>query len=343
MRSVVVTLTSAMLAVVTPAVYAAPQPSVAVRTTTLRWHALSQTITAFGIVEPDPTALTTIDATAAAFVRQVEVTLGQPVHRGEPLLVMRTAPSARARYLSARAEVRYARRALARARELLKQKLATRAEVDAAENALQKAKAVFAALQELGAGKTTRVIRAPFTGIVSRLPIKPGDAVKAGTQLLQLARRDRLAIALGVEPEEVRQVRVGMPVVLTPLFGRQAGVEAKINQVDAVVNPSTRLVDVIVHLRDADAMAFLPGMRVKGTITLSTHHLLAVPRSAILRDEKGAYLFVVKVDKARRVDVRVGLKGGGLVGVRGDLKAGERVVIEGNYELSNGMPVRQAP
>lgn len=326
-----------------PAALAAARPTVQVRTAKIRRHRLSHTVTAFGTVRPDPTAQTTMDATFPAFVQRVDVTLGQPVHAGDPLLVLRTAPTARARFLSARAEVRYARRLLKRKRELLNQKLATRADVDSAENALQKAKAAYAAQQELGTGRRVRIITAPFTGIVAGLSVRPGNEVQAGSQLFQLARRDRLQVALGVEPDEADHVHHGMTVRIMPLFGAGRGVTATVARVNAVVDPKTRLVDVIVHLRDGRAKPFLPGMRVKGTITLSTRRSLAVPRSAVLRDNRGDYVFIVRHGRAHRVAVRKGLENGSLVGVRGRLKAGQQVVVQGNYELSDGMRVRPAP
>ncbi len=314
-----------------------------VRTASVQEHRLTDTVTAFGTVRPDPEAQTTMDAGYTAFVQRVYVTLGQPVHKGDPLLQLRTAPSSRAAYLSAQASVRYAREELDRKRRLLGEKLATHADVDAARKALETAKAAFAAQQELGTGKVMRVIRAPFTGIVSELPVKPGNEVQVGTQLFQLARRDRLEVALGIEPDEVIRVHAGAPVSVTPIFGSGKGVQTEVSQVNAVVDPGTRLVDVIVRLTGPLARPFLPGMRVKGALTVKVENALAVPRSAVLRDDSGAYLFVVRAGKAHRVAVRPGMETGGLVGVSGDLKAGDQVVVQGNYELSDGMSVRAAP
>ncbi|MEJ2686722.1 MAG: efflux RND transporter periplasmic adaptor subunit [Gammaproteobacteria bacterium] len=337
------TLTAIMLLLAAPALWAAGGPSVQVRTATVAKHRLADTITAFGTVRPDPEAQTTMDASYTAFVQRVYVTLGQPVHKGDPLLQLRTAPSARAAYLSAQANVRYARLELQRKRRLLHEKLATHSDVDAARKALETAKAAFAAQQELGTGKLTRIIKAPFTGIVSQLPVKPGNEVQVGTQLFQLARRDRLEVALGVEPDEESRVHGGQQVLVQPLFGNGGGVRTSVSQVNAVVDPNTRLVDVIVRLTGKQAQSFLPGMRVQGTLTLKARDTLAVPRSAVLHDSKGNYLFVVRAGKAHRVNVRTGLESGGLIGVRGTLQAGEQVVVQGNYELSDGMAVRLAP
>ena len=339
------TLTAIMLLLAAPALWAAGGPSVQVRTATVAKHRLADTITAFGTVRPDPEAQTTMDASYTAFVQRVYVTLGQPVHKGDPLLQLRTAPSARAAYLSAQANVRYARLELQRKRRLLHEKLATHSDVDAARKALETAKAAFAAQQELGTGKLTRVIKAPFTGIVSQLPVKPGNEVQVGSQLFQLARRDRLEVALGVEPDEESRVHQGQRVRVRPLFGNGngGGVRTSVSQVNAVVDPNTRLVDVIVRLTGKQARPFLPGMRVQGTLSLKVRNVLAVPRSAVLQDSKGDYLFVVRSGKAHRVNVHTGLESGGLIGVRGALQAGDRVVVQGNYELSDGMAVRLAP
>lgn len=317
--------------------------SVQVHTVAVAKHRLRQTLTAFGIVRPNPTSETTRDASYKAFVTRLDVTLGQPVHKGEALLELRTAPSARAQFLSAQASVRYARQDLARKRHLLRQKLATHAEVDAAKKTLLMAQATFTAQRELGTGEKERVIKAPFSGIVSQLPIKPGNEVRAGTQLFQLAKRDSLEVALGVEPNEVGRMHIGMPVAVRPLFGSVAAVHTRVAQVNAVVDPHTRLVDVIVRLQGKQAQTFLPGMRVRGVLTLVTRRALAVPRSAVLHDSRGDYLFVVKHGTAHRVDVHKGLESHGLVAVRGALHAGERVVVQGNYELSDGMAVRAAP
>ena len=88
-------LTLSLLLTVAPA-WAAGQPTVRVRTAAVKPHALRETITAFGVVRPNPESQTTKDANYTAFVTRVDVTLGQPVKKGDALLELRTAPSAQA-------------------------------------------------------------------------------------------------------------------------------------------------------------------------------------------------------------------------------------------------------
>lgn len=319
----------------------AGSPSVAVRTAQAKQQKLTETITAFGEVKPAPKAATTRDARYAAFVRRLYVSLGEPVSKGDPLVELRTAPPAHAAYMSAAAQVRFAKRKLAHIRSLLKQNLTTRDKVDSAEQALQSAKTQLAKQKALGTNKKTVVIKAPFTGVVTALPIQPGNEVQSGTKLFQLGRRDRLQVALGIEPDEIARISEGMPVSVQPLFAGGGAIQAKVEKVSAMVNPTTHLVNAIVAINGAQARRFLPGTRVQGTIKVTAETALAVPQSAVLRDKKGTYLFVVRHGHAHRVNVKTGLETNGMIGVSGALTAGEPVVVSGNYELSDGMAVRK--
>jgi multidrug efflux pump subunit AcrA (membrane-fusion protein) len=61
----------------------------------------------------------------------------------------------------------------------------------------------------------------------------------------------------------------------------------------------------------------------------------------VLGEADHAYVFVVDNSKARRVPVVTGIREGDTVGVSGALKSGDRVVTLGNYELADGMTVRE--
>jgi membrane fusion protein (multidrug efflux system) len=68
-----------------------------------------------------------------------------------------------------------------------------------------------------------------------------------------------------------------------------------------------------------------------------------VPRSAVLHDGNGDYLFQVSEGVARRVAVTVESDGDRLLGISGaGLDPALKVVVQGNYELSDGMAVREA-
>jgi hypothetical protein len=82
-------------------------------------------------------------------------------------------------------------------------------------------------------------------------------------------------------------------------------------------------------------------MQVRGTIALDSKESWVVPRSAVLRDEQGSFLFQVRDGHARRVPVTVAIESGNTVAVSGALDSSLKVVVSGNYELQDGMTVRE--
>jgi membrane fusion protein, multidrug efflux system len=74
---------------------------------------------------------------------------------------------------------------------------------------------------------------------------------------------------------------------------------------------------------------------------LDAVHGLGVPREAILYDKNGSYVFVDKNDVARRVQVELGAEEDDTVLVTGEIKHGDEVVVQGNYELTDGMKIKK--
>jgi hypothetical protein len=85
----------------------------------------------------------------------------------------------------------------------------------------------------------------------------------------------------------------------------------------------------------------VPGMRVKGAIQVGEHKAWAVQRQAVLTDDQGAYIFQVSQGRARRVNVSKGEESQGLVAISGAMDTNLPVVVLGNYELQDGMKVRE--
>ena len=319
---------------------AAQGPSALVRTAPLKKAPLISSLVGYGTVEADMRRTVNISFPRSGEVARLLVTDGQVVVKGAPLLRFRTAPAASLAYEQAVSAVAYARAEVKRTARLLAQHLATGAQLAAARKALNDARAALQAQRRLGTGTASEQVTAPFAGTVTRLQVQQGDLVQAGATVLQLTPEGALQADLGVEPEEAHRVKVGMPVRVTSVFDASRQVEGRVFAVHGIINPRTRLVDVLVSLQGKRA-AFLPGMQVRGAIVLKHETAWAVPRSAVLRDARGAYIIQVADGRARRVAVHTGIVTGTLVGIRGSFDPRLPVVVLGNYELQDGMAVRE--
>ncbi len=313
-----------------------------VHTQPITRHELAETFSCYGAVSVDPLSTESVNFPRAGQVTRLLVVQGELVKKGAPLLQLDTSPQESVSYEQAQSAVDFARSELARVQSLLAQQLATRSQLANAQKAVNDSEAALAAQRKLGTGIKSELLSAPFDGIVSVLQVAQGERIQAGATALQLARLDRLRVVLGIEPEDVRKVKPGMQVHLTPVFGGVRGAEGVVHNVHGMINPQTGLVDLTVSLKPEQAVRLMPGIRVHGLITLNRRRGFAVPRQAVLRDDKGTYIFVVRNGLARRVDVRTGVEDRGLVGITGHFTEQERVIVLGNYELQDGMAVREA-
>lgn len=316
--------------------------SVAIRSSPVVQRPIRETLTVYGQVQADPDATLTVSLSHAGLITAVAARLGQRVKRGDTLLAMTTAPAARTQYLQGRSAVDYAQSELQRQEQLLREQLTTRAQVDGARKALADARSTLQALEAQGTGKAVETLYAPTAGIITALNVKQGDRVAADAAALAIASRDRLIAVLGVEPEDVGALGPGTPVTLRSVFVPGYQAQSRISEVFAMIDPGTRLVDVLAPIPAAKAHHLVLGSALIADLELSEHRGLTVPRSAVLQDECGHFVFRVVDGKARRVAVAIGIEGDTWIEITQGLKLGESVVSTGNYELRDGMTVREA-
>ena len=332
-----------MLCVVTAPVTGSETPSVLVKTTAVEQQQVSETLTAYGTLDPDPDQVLSLSLPHAGLINRVWVRLGQRVKSGDSLLEVITAPDARMQYLQAQSAVDYAQRELDRQQRLLGEQLATKAAVDAARKNLQDARATLEALKQRGQGLEKETLRAPMDGIVTRLDLSQGQRVQADTTAMLIAAEQRLIARLGIEPEDLARVQPGQSVIITSVFVPDISIDSRVREVHAMVDPATHLVEVLVPIADNASRGLVLGSRVIGTLQLASSESLVVPRSAVLSDQGQTYVFTVANGKAHRVVVTAGNDAGERVAVSGDLQVGDRVVTSGNYQLVDGMAVRDTP
>lgn len=328
---------------------AEPAPSVAVQVVPVTRKPVSQQVVAYGVVGAAGTSTVTVSLPYIARVTRVLVQPGQTVARGAPLFVVQADPGTVVAFTQAQSAATLARGELARTQALYRDGLATQSQLATAQKALDDARQALAAQNTAGVAAGAKTLVAPVAGVVSQLSAAPGDQIQAGTALAQLAGANAAGahaanVSLGVEPADAAMIRAGDRVVLRPLSTAQQSMQAQgqVAMVGAAVDAQSQLVNVGASVPLAGT-AFLPGTRVRAEIDTQTGTWWEVPRAAVLQDAKGQYVYqVMPGNKAHRVAVTVKVEHGGSYGVDGALDAARGLVVSGNYELEEGMPVRSA-
>jgi RND family efflux transporter MFP subunit len=304
---------------------------------------MTDTLETYGTLDPDPVQVLSLSLRHAGLINRIWVRLGQRVESGGRLLEVVTAPDASMQYLQAQSAVDFARRELTRQQRMLDEQLATRAQVDAARKALEDATSTLQALEKRGLDMAQETLRAPMDGIITRLDVSQGQRVQADTTAMLVAAEQRLIARLWVEPEDLVDIRTGAAVTITPVFTPGVSIETTVREIHAMIDPGTQLVEMLAAIPEQQVDRLVLGSRIRGSIQLASHNRLVVPRSTVLGEGGNAYLFIVEDGKARRVAVEADGEEEDLVAVSGPLQAGDRVVVTGNYELADGMAVRESP
>ena len=311
-----------------------PQAAVVVQPISLQW--LNRDALAYGKVVGDARRVRDVTVARAVQVSSVRVQSGEFVHKGQALLETTNAPDTEQAAQQAQAALHYAQRERDRLAGLVQARLATAAQLSAADKAVSDAKAVWQAQQDAGADHAVTLLRAPCDGFVTLVDVTTGDRVSAGSRLLQLSPLQAERVSLQVEARDAVQVRPGMAVQLVSVLRPEVSATGSVVGMMSVLTDGALAVQVQVS-----SGLFLPGEAVRGRIHLARMWGDVVPRSAVLPGDSGFYVYQVRAAHAVQVPVKVRLEQGSLTLVQGALAAGLPVVISGNYELQPGMAVRE--
>jgi membrane fusion protein, multidrug efflux system len=336
-RTLMLTLAAGLLAPVT--LFAGSTPSVLVRTEMPRQGSVPDILTVYGTAMPAVNGGMTLSVQQEGRVSAIAVTPGEKVSAGQRLLDFSASAAATSAFEQAGTALSLAQAERAHMAQLLRQQLATRDQFAQTDKTVSDAQAALDALRREGGGQPVRSILAPFDGIIETIPVAQGDRIQPGAPLATMTRLDGLVVTVGIEPGDQGRVRAGQAARLVPLSGGTA-LDCQVLRVDAILNPRTRMVDADIAV---PVGAVMPGMAFQADITVGQLRGWIVPHDAVLTDERSAYVFQAGNGKAARVDVT--LLGGrdGQDVVNGALDPSNALVVQGNYQLENGMAVREPP
>lgn len=313
-------------------------PSAAVTTQSPIEGDLPQLLTAYGTAVASTNGAMTLSLPVEGRVTRLLATAGESVHTGQALLEFERSASATAAWQQATSAVQLARSEQARLTRMLAQQTATRDQKAQADKAVIDAQATLDALNVETGGASRQTLTAPFGGVISALAAAQGDRVAAGAPLLTLVRSSGVVVTVGIEPIDRSRVKPGQDALVHPLSDESTHHSGRVVRVDHSINPKSRLVDVDVAVDDP----LLLGEAFRSDIGIGRLHGWIAPRDAVLDDDEGTHVYQVANGKAVRIDVkRIGNANGKTV-FEGALDPSHALVIQGNYELADGMPVRES-
>ncbi len=206
------------------------------------------------------------------------------------------------------------------------------------ESKLEQAKAAESiARQQLS--HTT--ITAPFAGVIAAKSVDIGTYVLPGQPVLKIANVAQVNAKVSVPEAEISHLHVGDKVKLTVAALGGAVFYGAISEKGIDANPISHTYDVKVGITNPQGR-LLPGMvcnaHIEGRATTSSHIILP-PQSIELDVDNSRFVWTVVDGKAHQQPVTIGDFDGDGVIILSGLKAGDKVIINGQQKVSEGMKV----
>ena len=238
---------------------------------------------------------------------------------------------ARAQVAQADAGIAQAQGQLSASREGVQ---AARAQSDAAQAGVSSAQSQLA---------STRIV-APFAGIVEQRLQETGELAAPGQPVVRLVGSGSVKVTAGVPERYAGEIEQGTQVQVTPNAYAVEPRGGRVSFVGAAIDQASRTFPIEVAVENADR-TLKPSMVVRLNVTRDVlQNVIVVPTEAVVRDERGTSVFVAAGDTsgtvARRREVELGPDAGATVVVRSGLDAGDRVIVSGASDLTEGERVR---
>ncbi len=301
----------------------------------------AETISAIGTVNARAGHFASLSAPAPARISVVYVSQGQKVGVGTALVAFEQAPFVAAAQ-SAEAALLVAERNYERARRLADAGIVPRKDADQAAAELAQARAAASTARRTA---QLAVLRAPISGIVTKLNAPLGASVDANQPVVEVADLGALDIIFNVSPSDAARIAPGASVTLSAgesAKGEPLGV-GHIIDVGGAVDTTTRSVAVRA-LAPPTARPLRIGETIFGQISTAVHpRAIVIPVAALVPDGEGYKVFVVTPGNiARERKVTVGRRNETTAEILSGLAQGEQVVTEGAYGLEDSVKVAQA-
>jgi RND family efflux transporter MFP subunit len=282
-------------------------------------------------------------------VRSVLVEPGTWVGAGQVLAVVdrsvqvQQAAALAASIRQARADAELARSNLDRAKALVSHGFVSKADIDAKQSALDGANArVAVAEAQLRQQRATigRLdIRAPTAGLVLTRTVEAGQIVSPGSgALFRVASEGKMELQARLAESDLQRIHVGSVATVTPV-GTTLKVPGRIWQISPIIDPNTRQGTVRIELPYNPSLR--PGGFAAAEIGGGVGEVPLLPESAVLSDDKGNYVYLVRPDsKVTKRYVKIGDVDDRGVTILSGLGGAERVVAAAGAFLNEGDKVK---
>ncbi|TAH42892.1 MAG: efflux RND transporter periplasmic adaptor subunit [Betaproteobacteria bacterium] len=314
---------------------AAPSGPVAVEARPVELRPLTDDVTAVGSLVSNESVV--LRPEVAGRISAIRFREGAAVRKGDVLVELDAAVQ-RAELRQAQASLKLAEANSRRTEDLFVRKFVSQSSLDTARSQHEVARAAAALAQ---ARYERMQIRAPFAGVVGIRDVSPGDFVKDGDALVNIEDIATLKVDFRLPELYLDRIRPGQALEVTSDVLPGETFAATVDAINPLVDAQGRAVALRARL-DNPQGRLRPGVFVRVRLILAQRaDVMVVPEEALV-PAPGNVQFVYQVvdGKARRSEVKTGVRRGTMVEIVDGLAPGAMVVTAGQLKLRDGAAVQ---
>ena len=182
---------------------------------------------------------------------------------------------------------------------------------------------------------------APLSGVVTRRTLNPGDIADTTTSVIEIADLRELNLLATLTADNGQKIRPGMAARITLPEAPDRSFTGRVLNIGQV-DPQTNLMTVRIAVANTDAQLKVGTFASAAILLRREPNALTLPKSALLTHEGKTVVFVVSADSAAHErEVKTGVEEDERTEILSGLKVNERVVLLGQYELTDGAKVKE--
>lgn len=298
-----------------------------------------------------------IRARVSGYLEKIHVDEGAVVQEGQLLFSINNREyaeelaKAKALYKSALAEMNGAELELRNVMQLADKKIISATEAELAKNKVesQKAKMEEALAQQAHAQLrlSSTEIRAPYNGVINRIPHRIGSLIDEGTLLTSISQDDEIFAYFDVSEKEYltyarnlkKDSAASKQVALILADGNEHPFKGRIETIEGVIDANTGNIAFRARFKNPDKII---KHGASGKVRLRKHYedVLVVPQKSTFEIQDKLYVFVVNKDSSvqmRLIEARYRMPH--LFIVQKGVGENEQIIYEGVQNLRDGMSV----
>jgi RND family efflux transporter MFP subunit len=239
----------------------------------------------------------------------------------------------------------------ARTRELFKQDLIARVDLEQVEAALQTARAQYDlaraqfSQQESMLAQARKIqslaqITAPVAGSVTQRWVEPGATIAQSSKILSIGNPGALKFSGRMTGELPSGVREGLSASITSAAVKGAKLDGKLTRVDRRAENGETISEFEIQIKNSTG-DFHSGMAADAVIPLDREEIiLLVPRTAVFTSSGKDYLFKLNAGRAIRQEIKLGAAQNDEIAVNQGVDVSDLVITGDVSRLKPGSRVR---